>query len=248
MFQLVIPPNVELFDVEGIPVSLGNIPGIPIGSAAWDTFPPRSFNASSARRNGAPISADKFRRMVAESGIVVAQGDLFFQPMIEFLDVLGVPVSLGNMPGSRFYCAAWDVSPPRAFDAEYAIRNGVSCSAFRFKWLIADAQEAVIFEWMLEPDPDAPHVDKFELTDEEAKKVIEWLETGGEPSEDKIQAAPDCTARAKKDGRSWIKVSAFVIGLFIISGLIARSSEVAACLFLGSLCLFGPLLDKMSPS
>lgn len=54
----------ELFDVEGIPVSLGNIAeGVP-SCAAWDTFPPRVFNPDSAWRNGAPVSVDEFMALL----------------------------------------------------------------------------------------------------------------------------------------------------------------------------------------
>ena len=60
------PASVELFDVEGIPVSLGNVPGCPFSSAAWDKPEPRVFDPDSARRNGAPISWDEFRELVAE--------------------------------------------------------------------------------------------------------------------------------------------------------------------------------------
>ena len=48
-------PKAELFDVEGIPVSLNpDAPGVPF-SMAWDTDPPRVFDPASARRNGAPL-------------------------------------------------------------------------------------------------------------------------------------------------------------------------------------------------
>lgn len=48
-------PKAELFDVEGIPVSLNpDAPGVPF-SVAWDTDPPRVFDPASARRNGAPL-------------------------------------------------------------------------------------------------------------------------------------------------------------------------------------------------
>ena len=61
------PPDVELFDVEGIPVSLGNVPGLAISSAAWDTDPPRVFDPGSARRNGAPVSEAKFLVLIASA-------------------------------------------------------------------------------------------------------------------------------------------------------------------------------------
>lgn len=56
---------VELFDVEGIPVSLGNVPGVEISSAAWDTVPPRVFDPVSARRNGTPISMSAFLALLS---------------------------------------------------------------------------------------------------------------------------------------------------------------------------------------
>lgn len=58
------PPRVECFDVEGMPVSLGNVPGCPYSSAAWDAATPRVFDPVSARRNGAPITWAQFRAMV----------------------------------------------------------------------------------------------------------------------------------------------------------------------------------------
>ena len=61
------PASVELFDVEGIPVSLGNVPGSPFWNTAWDKSEPRTFDPNSARRNGAPISWDEFRELVAET-------------------------------------------------------------------------------------------------------------------------------------------------------------------------------------
>jgi hypothetical protein len=36
---LVIPKGVELFDVDGIPVTIGNVPGSPFSATAWDTNP-----------------------------------------------------------------------------------------------------------------------------------------------------------------------------------------------------------------
>jgi len=61
------PPSVELFDVEGIPVSLGNVPGVKFSCAAWDTDPPRPFSSESARKNGAPVSEARFASLVAEA-------------------------------------------------------------------------------------------------------------------------------------------------------------------------------------
>ena len=57
----------EFFDVEGIPVSVGFVPGANKSSAAWDTDPPRSFDPGSAMRNGAPISEVRFWRLVQEA-------------------------------------------------------------------------------------------------------------------------------------------------------------------------------------
>ena len=55
----------EFFDVEGIPVSLGNVPGVGLGIAAWDVTPPRTFDPESARRNGTPISEADFIQMLS---------------------------------------------------------------------------------------------------------------------------------------------------------------------------------------
>ena len=62
-----VSKSVELFDVEGIPVSLGNVPGVPLFSAAWDEDPPRKFSPESARRNGAPVSESRFKALIARS-------------------------------------------------------------------------------------------------------------------------------------------------------------------------------------
>ncbi|MBV5337870.1 MAG: hypothetical protein J0653_08110 [Deltaproteobacteria bacterium] len=52
--------SLEFYDVEGIPVTLGNIPGVGKYSAAWDEVPPRVFDPGSTRRNGAPVSVEVF--------------------------------------------------------------------------------------------------------------------------------------------------------------------------------------------
>ncbi len=54
----------EFFDVERIPVSLGDVSGAPSYSVAWDTDPPRAYDPASARRNGGPISEAAFRQLV----------------------------------------------------------------------------------------------------------------------------------------------------------------------------------------
>jgi hypothetical protein len=57
----------EFFDVEGMPVTIAA--GAPVAfCAAWDSWPPRPFDPSSARRNGTPIDAEKFRAMLELSG------------------------------------------------------------------------------------------------------------------------------------------------------------------------------------
>jgi hypothetical protein len=58
------PAGVTLLDVEGVPVSLGNVPGVEPSSAAWDRDPPRVFDPGSAMRNGAPVSVEEFRALV----------------------------------------------------------------------------------------------------------------------------------------------------------------------------------------
>lgn len=58
-------PKAELLDVEGIPVSLfADCPGVAF-SMAWDSNPPRPFPSDSAVRNGAIVSPDAFRALVA---------------------------------------------------------------------------------------------------------------------------------------------------------------------------------------
>jgi len=66
MSELVIPPDVVCFDVEGIPVTLGTVSDAIPYCAAWDVSPPRPFNASSAARNGAEISPEAFKCLVTE--------------------------------------------------------------------------------------------------------------------------------------------------------------------------------------
>jgi hypothetical protein len=55
--------DAEFFDVEGIPVSIGAGDSGPY-CAAWDVSPPRPFDPDSARRNGAPVSEDQFKRLI----------------------------------------------------------------------------------------------------------------------------------------------------------------------------------------
>jgi hypothetical protein len=60
-----LSPRAEFFDVEGIPVSINEPLAGNLYAAAWDVSPPRKFPFESARRNGAPISAEEFARLVA---------------------------------------------------------------------------------------------------------------------------------------------------------------------------------------
>jgi hypothetical protein len=53
----------KFFDVEGIPVSIGAGDSVPY-CAALDVSPPRPFDPDSARRNGAPVSEDVFKRLI----------------------------------------------------------------------------------------------------------------------------------------------------------------------------------------
>ncbi len=63
----------EFFDVEGIPVSLGNVPGVAMSCAAWDTVPPRVFDPDSARRNGAPVSMSEFLALLSPEALAFTQ-------------------------------------------------------------------------------------------------------------------------------------------------------------------------------
>jgi hypothetical protein len=56
-----------------------------------------------------------------------------------FLDVEGVPVSFDE-PLSGIACAAWDVSPPRPFNPDSALRNGAPVSPEEFVLLVEDAR------------------------------------------------------------------------------------------------------------
>ena len=62
--KILFSPDCEFFDVEGIPVTLGNVVGLKISCAAWDVDPPRQFSSDSTRRNGAPITEKEFIRMI----------------------------------------------------------------------------------------------------------------------------------------------------------------------------------------
>ncbi len=50
------PPGVKLFDVEGVPVSVGKIPGVEGLNLAWDFPEPRLFPMDSVLRNGTRLS------------------------------------------------------------------------------------------------------------------------------------------------------------------------------------------------
>ena len=62
-----------------------------------------------------------------------------FYARSQFFNVDGVPVSLGNCDSDEVpACAAWDVSPPRRFDAESARRQGEQISLRRFHSMVTD--------------------------------------------------------------------------------------------------------------
>lgn len=63
----------ELFDVEGIPVSLGNMPGPVPYCAAWDVVPPRVFDPASARRNGSPVPMSEFLALLSPEALAFMQ-------------------------------------------------------------------------------------------------------------------------------------------------------------------------------
>lgn len=72
--KTVAPPRMpEFFDVEGIPVSLGNMPGDIPSCAAWDVTPPRPFDPGSARRNGTPISMSEFLPLLSPEALAFIQ-------------------------------------------------------------------------------------------------------------------------------------------------------------------------------
>lgn len=70
--EMEVIPMAEFFDVEGIPVSLGNLPGVEISSAAWDVIPPRVFDPVSARRNGMPESVEDFLASLSPEALAFA--------------------------------------------------------------------------------------------------------------------------------------------------------------------------------
>lgn len=153
---LEFPPSVEFFDVEGIPVTLGNVPGVKFSSAAWDEAEPRVFDPVSARRNGAPVSKAQFLALsyVWITARVLTNGELqkepsseFFEflPKTEFFDVEGIPVTIAA-GGSVPYCARWDEDPPGKFDPESARRSGAPVSKDKFLALVAEAKLPSNFE------------------------------------------------------------------------------------------------------
>lgn len=66
-FAAALSPKAEFFDVEGIPVSENEPLAGSLYCAAWDVSPPRFFPFESARKNGAPINAAEFVRLVEEA-------------------------------------------------------------------------------------------------------------------------------------------------------------------------------------
>jgi hypothetical protein len=62
----------------------------------------------------------------------------------EFFNVDGIAVSLGNCDSDEVpLCAAWDVSPPRRFDADIARARGKPLSLRQFHRLVGEAFAAV---------------------------------------------------------------------------------------------------------
>ena len=62
-----------------------------------------------------------------------------FYARSQFFNVDNVPVSLGNCDSDEVpVCAAWDVSPPRRFDADAARRHGVPISMRHFHAMVAN--------------------------------------------------------------------------------------------------------------
>lgn len=72
----------EFFDYDGIPVSLGLVPGLGKGCAAWDVLPPRSFNPDSARRNGSSVSLGEFLTILAPEALGFALSTLLSAGLI----------------------------------------------------------------------------------------------------------------------------------------------------------------------
>ena len=60
-----------------------------------------------------------------------------FYARSEFLDVDGVPVSIGNCDSDDVpACAAWDISPPRPADPAWARSTGGAISQTRFHTMV----------------------------------------------------------------------------------------------------------------
>lgn len=59
------------YDSTGIPVTLGNVQGVPY-CAAWDVLPPRAFDPEAARRNGSPIDLGAFKLLLSDAALAWA--------------------------------------------------------------------------------------------------------------------------------------------------------------------------------
>jgi hypothetical protein len=68
------PPGVKLFDVEGVPVTVGKIPGVEGLNVAWDFPEPRLFPMDSVLRNGTRLSVEAFRSLVSEARTAAQAG------------------------------------------------------------------------------------------------------------------------------------------------------------------------------
>ena len=68
------PPGVKLYDVEGVPVTVGKVPGVEGLNVAWDFPEPRLFPMDSVLRNGTRVSPEAFRRLVSAARAEVRAG------------------------------------------------------------------------------------------------------------------------------------------------------------------------------
>lgn len=66
--------------------------------------------------------------------------EIKFAARTEFFDVEGIPVTIGagEEATPSMYCAAWDVSPPRAFNGASARQNGAPISREAFEQLLTN--------------------------------------------------------------------------------------------------------------
>jgi hypothetical protein len=73
----------EYYEVAGIPVAIGHIPGSKHATYSWDQFPPRPFDPYYASLYGEPITQCDFEEMVQDLRDRLVAADLPLDPYAE---------------------------------------------------------------------------------------------------------------------------------------------------------------------